>query len=183
MRQAFLLALTISLLLTAGCKSHSRQEENFTNWREEFLLSEELSITAVVKASNDDTVSRYKLVYEKKGDTESVEILEPELISKVKAYIKNGETELSYDGAVLETGSLAGEQLSPMRALPVFIEFLKEGHLKGAWTEKTKGEASLTAELQLSDGSRMLLWINEISGQLLTASIHGSEAAELMIEF
>ncbi|NLV86869.1 MAG: hypothetical protein GX025_06600 [Clostridiales bacterium] len=183
MRQAFLLALMISLLLTAGCKSHSRQEENFTNWKEQFLLSDELSITAVVKASSDDTVSKYKLVYEKRGDTESVEILEPELISKVKAYIKSGETELSYDGAVLETGNLAEEQLSPMRALPTFIEFLEEGHLKGVWTEKTNGENSLTAELQLSDGSHMLLWINESSGQLLAASIHGSEAAEIMIDF
>ncbi len=183
MRQALLLALTISLLLTAGCKSNSRQEENFTNWREEFLLSEELSITAVVKASSDDIVSSYKLVYEKNGDTESVEILEPELISKVKAYIKNGETELSYDGAVLETGSLTAEQLSPMRALPVFMEFLEDGYLKGAWTEKTDGETSLTAELLLSDGTRMLLWINEGSGQLLAASIHGGELAELMINF
>ena len=183
MRQALSLALTISLVLMTGCKSRAQQEEHFTSWREQFLLSEEIQLTAEITASEEESTSRYKLHYEKTGDTESVEIIEPELISKVKAYMKDGKTELSYDGAILETGSVVGERLSPMTALPVFVEFLEEGYLKGAWIEKTDGENTLVAELELADGSRMLLWIDEASGEAVAASIRSGEVAELMIDF
>lgn len=183
MRQAFLLALTISLVLMSGCKSRAQQEEHFTSWKEQFLLSGDVQITAVVTASDEESASRYKLLYERKGDAESVEVIEPELISKVKAHIKDGKTELSYDGAVLETGSVVGERFSPMTALPVFVDFLEDGYLKDVWIEKTDGEDTLTAELELPDGSRMLLWIDEGSGRAIAASIRSGEVAELMIEF
>lgn len=183
MRRAPLLVLLISLMLLAGCKGSAQQEENFNRWKAGFLSIGELELEAEVSVSDDNSICRYKLLYERNGDGQIVEVLEPRLISKVKAHLKDEKAELSYDGAILETGSAVTERLSPIMALPTFMEFLKEGHFEGAWTENVDGKEMLVTELELADGMRMTLWQENENLAPVLAAIRSDEQVEVKISF
>lgn len=158
-RRAVTLALMISLVFLAGCSGSEKLEEDFELWRESFLAVEEHEITAdVTYSSSDDRVCEYSLRYISSEDGETIEVLSPELITGVSARIENGESELTFDGAILETGSGVTEGISPMTALPVFMDFIREGHVENLGREKMEDVEVLVTELELADGEKMTLW-------------------------
>ena len=61
------------------------------------------------------------------GEETVLTLTEPEWAAGLTARITGEEGKLEYDGLILETGSLDGEDLSPMSALPQLLEAARSG--------------------------------------------------------
>ncbi|MDR2671088.1 MAG: hypothetical protein LBC26_05145, partial [Oscillospiraceae bacterium] len=89
-------------------------------------------------------VNTFTLRFDYDRDGESVvEILAPEEVRGVRATIAAGETALSYDDLILETGPLPGTGLTPVDALPVMLKTWGEGYVASTGREKLDGVACL----------------------------------------
>ena len=183
MKQAKLLALTICLIVLCGCSKSEKYEGMYTSWRDNYISITEHSIEAVVKTSDDEKVCEYALLYTLGADGETVTVISPELIADITAHIDGDETRLSYDGAMLETGSTLSENLSPLMALPTFMDIIKEGHVENAWREKMDDTEMLVTELEMPDGAIMTLWQNYSDMNPVCAELRSGERVELKIQF
>ena len=183
MKQAKLLALTITLIILCGCSKTSQYEGEFSTWRQNCLSIDKHEIEAVVTASDNEKVCEYTLLYKKEGEMETVEVLAPELIADIKANIQDDDTRLSYEGAILETGSTLSENLSPLMALPVFMDIVKEGHTEIVWREKKDGAECLVADLEMPDGMIMTIWLDITDKTPVYADLRSKERVEVKIDF
>ncbi len=181
MKQAKLLALTISFVLLCGCSASVKYEEMFQSWRAGFLAQEAHEIEAVVTASDADTICDYTLLYTVAGETETVEVLAPELIARVCASIEKGETRLSFDGVMLDTGSELTGSLSPLTSLPHLMEMLREGHLESSWRENLEGVEHVVTELEMPNGAVLCLWQESEGMRPVYADIRGADRTELKL--
>lgn len=182
-RQAKLLVLMISLIILSGCAASEKLGDRYDAWREVFLSEPNQEITADVSFSGVDRVSDYSLIYTRSEDSETIEIIEPELISRVTAQIVGEKAELLFDSAVLETGHGITDGLSPMTSLPAFMDFIEEGYIESIGRETDAGGVKLiVSELELPDGSRMKLWQSEQSMEPVAAAIRSSDKIEARIK-
>lgn len=171
----------ISLPL-CGCGGKTiRAQESFTAWRGDFLAREEHSITAAVRISQEDAVSEYTLAYALTPEEETVEVLAPELIASIKAHIEEDSARLSYDGVILDAGSSAGG-LTPMTALPRLMDFIESGHLESSWAETRDGLELYATELELEDGSKLVLWQEQAGMTPVYGEIRVQNAVEAAID-
>ena len=175
-----MLALMIILPL-CGCGGSQQAQESFLQWRESFSQAEEHGMTAHIRFSQDESVGEYLLSYTLNSQEETVEVLEPELIAKVKAHMEGEKPRLSFDGVILDAGGSI-EDISPMTALPLFMDFVLSGHLEGVWTEKKDGQELIVSELERDDGSKMTLWQSAADMTPLYAEIRGGNAVEAAID-
>ena len=176
-----MLALMTALVLFAGCSQPAQLEESFNTWKTAFLEQAEHSITADITGHLDGRQSEYTLSYCCGPEEETVQVLAPELIANVKAHIGKDETRLSFDGVMLETGGGIGQELSPLTALPVFMDFLREGHVESVWKEKAEDAELLVTELELPNGTKMTLWQNKNDMSPLYAAIRADSSVEIKI--
>lgn len=183
MKQAKLLALTISLIILCGCSKSEKYEEMFTTWRGGYSSIAEHSLEAVVTASDEDKINEYTLLYTQNAEGETVEVISPELIAHITARIEQDETRLSYDGVMLDTGSTLSENLSPLMALPSFMDIIAEGHPENSWREKKDDTELLVTELEMPDGTIMTLWQSYSDMKPVYADIRSGDRVELKINF
>lgn len=182
MKRAALLALMMTLVLLTACGSGQQRRDAFEQWREAFLAEPKHSITAEVTAIAEESETVFLLHCDCKEDKISVEVLEPKNISGVKAYLSEGEGTLVYEGAVLSLGAGMPEGVSPISALPMFMDFLKNGHTEDVWTETLNGEEALVTELENALGGKMTLWQSSSSMQPLFAAVRSGDVTELKIQ-
>ena len=131
----FCLSISLCLcLLMSGCGGRE-----FAKAREDLaarLDGEEcLSFTANVRAEYENKTARFTLSYYEDSDGGKVTVLAPQLIAGVTARIEPGSTSLEYDGVCLGTGELDDFGLSPMSALPMLVQALREGGMNIGWSE------------------------------------------------
>jgi hypothetical protein len=184
MKQAALLALTIGLIFMSGCGSAAKYEEAYTSWRAEVLGQETHAIEAVVTASDEETACAYTLSYMLDAERETVEVLAPELIAKIKAQVeKDDSVRLSYDGAILDTGNALAEELSPLMALPVFMDILREGHVERAWRETEDDTQLIVTDLEMPDARRLTLWQRAADMTPVYAELRSENRVEIKLRF
>ena len=183
MKQAKLLALTICLMILCGCSKSEKYEEMYTTWRDNYLSLSEHSIEAVVTALDDDKVCEYTLLYSLNSEGETVKVLAPQMIANITAHIEKDGTRLSYDGAMLETGSTLSENLSPLMALPTFMDIIKDGHPENWWRETKDDTQLLVTELEMPDGTIMTLWQNSSDMSPVYADVKSGDRVEIKMNF
>ncbi len=127
------------LLLTACGGGGNEGEEEALAIRTEYIAMTACAGQAEIVADYGQRTYTYTLSVEGSQEETTLTVLEPELISGMTASIAGEETSLSYDGAILETGLLTEDGLSPMSAVPVLLEYAKNGFIDGCATE-TLGE-------------------------------------------
>lgn len=182
MRRAALLALMISLALLSGCANAQLSEDKFGQWRQDFVSAPRRLIEAEVTAISEESETVFILRCESTALEDRVEVIAPEMLSKVSASVGGEENTLSYDGAVLALGGDAGERISPMMALPMLMDFLRESHFEGSWTETMDGAEVTVTELEDAQGRRLRLWQETDSMQPRFASIRSGDETELKIQ-
>ena len=129
------LTLTLCLcLLMSGCGGRE-----FAKAREDLAArldgAECLSFTANIRAEYEHKTARFTLSYYEDAQGGKVTVLAPQLIAGVTARIEPGSTSLEYDGVCLGTGELDDFGLSPMSALPMLVQTLREGGMNTGWSE------------------------------------------------
>ena len=127
MKRLCLPALLAVCLLLAGCaNSAKKQYEQFSAG---LSGRSDLSFTAQLSAEYTDRTVEFTLQYEQNEDGCTVTVTAPALISGVRARFSAGGSAIDYDGIVVDTGELDACGLTPMSALPLLVDALKNGDL------------------------------------------------------
>ena len=113
-----------------------------------------LSFTANLRAEYEHKTARFTLSYYEDAQGGKVTVLAPQLIAGVSARIEPGSTSLEYDGVCLGTGELDDFGLSPMSALPMLVQALKDGDVNAVWSEG----GCTVLELQSTDELVCTVW-------------------------
>lgn len=150
------LSLTLCLcLLMSGCGGREFAKAR-DDMAQRLAEAECLSFTANLRAEYEQKTARFTLSYYEDADGGKVTVLAPQLIAGVTARIQPGSTSLEYDGVCLGTGELDDFGLSPMSALPMLVQALKDGGMNSGWTES----GSTVLELQSTDELRCTVWFD-----------------------
>ena len=155
MKKTLVLLSLLFAFLLSGCGNAALQR--YESFAEDLRERDALSFTAELTASYSDRTAQFSLRYALEDGVQRVTVLAPERISGISARVEQGKTALEYDGLILDTGDLNEFGLSPMSALPLLVEALRQGHGAAFWTE-----AGMDAvELLIDDHSRARVWFGE----------------------
>lgn len=128
------LIVLIPALLLSAC-GNKDAEKGALELSERLGAAENLSFTANLRAEYDDKSEEFTLEYAEDGDGCTVTVLSPEIIKGVSAHISKGETALEYESVTLDTGPLDSYGLTPMSALPLMTDAIRNGYIDSAWTD------------------------------------------------
>ena len=163
MRKRFLilaLIITLSLPLTA-CRAEQTAEERVLEIRELFLTTTQ-HFSAELIANYGDRVHTFTLRFDSKAST--LEVLAPEIIAGIVIEVSESGTMLHFDGAVLNTGPLTEDGLSPLAALPTIVYHWKEGYITGTHYETFHGTQTVVMTTAVSDRVQHMTWFNRETG-------------------
>lgn len=156
MRRGWIAALMISALLLTGCGSGGA-EEQFDAFRKSLVASGSVTVTAEVTAISEEDVTAFTLSCTEAAEEYSIEVTEPEMLSGVRAHLRQDDATLEFDNIVLPMGTLSDNGLSPLTALPAVIEAARSGYADLIWTEDGK----TVAQLIVDDTTTVRLYLND----------------------
>lgn len=175
-RRAFIVLMISVMLLLCGC---SRSEEKaFLSFAETVSNAESIACDAHVTAEYDMISAEFDLDYSYSDGESVIEVVKPELIKGIKARVKDGETKLEYEGAILDIGTIGDTWISPMSSLPIMLNAIKESHLELAWDENDM----LVVRLVPEDDTTVTVWINADTLTPENAEITYNEKTAIFID-
>ena len=131
MKRIIPMLLVIAVLL-CGCSPGA--EESFVKFISQTAGAETLSFTAEVRAEFAYKTLSFTLGFDRDSDGAVIEVIKPALLAGVRARIRDGETVLEYEGAMLDVGELT-DGMSPLSAVPMLYRAMTDGHIELAWEE------------------------------------------------
>jgi outer membrane lipoprotein-sorting protein len=151
----------IVLLLLSSCQSAGgKGQELALEIRAGLLKAEKLAMTTAVRADYGDRVYDFSFSYTGNGDKGEIEITAPESVAGLKAEVSVTGGTLEYDGAVLDTGGVTKDGLSPAEALPVLISQWQTGYISGCNYEKLGDINTLTVTTDITETVRQRTWFD-----------------------
>lgn len=176
MKRVALIVLTIILLLLSGCSGG--KEDAFLKFAETVANAESVSFNGHVTAEYSSITAQFDMAFTESDGEAVIEVLKPDIISGVKARVKDGETSLEYEGVMLDLGNVGDSWLSPMSSLPIMFRAIKDGHLDLAWDENDM----LVVRLIPEDDLTVTLWLDTDSMTPKNAEITYKEKTAAFIE-
>ena len=149
MKRLYLPLMLVLCVLMSSC-AKSSLEDKVNGFVGTLNTAKELTFTAKVRTEYDTKTVAFELDYTADSEGCTVTVVEPKLIQGIRAHIAAGETELQFDDLILDTGELDSFGLSPMSALPLLIDALKNGVCDSVWEENGEIAAHMTASDTLS---------------------------------
>ena len=145
MRRNLLCVLMISLLLSAcGAEEGDTADDLALKLRGEFLAAEYCSGTACITADYGQRVYRYEMEFHSNEEEATLVLTAPETVAGLEARLswKEGSV-LEYDGAVMETGPLNPDGLTPVSSIPFMLRTAREGYLDTCVLETSESGTAL----------------------------------------
>ena len=146
------------LLLLSGCGTNEPMERAMA-LRSQLLTAAGCSFEAKITADYGDTLETFTLSC--KGDPQGqvfFTVQEPESISGITGTLSQEGGKLTFEDKALGFGFLTDDQLSPVSAPWIFLDFLRSGYLTSACRE---GERILVSGQDSFEDSGLLadLWL------------------------
>lgn len=176
MKRIALIVLTISLLLLSGCSGG--EEKAFLDFAQTVAKAETVSFKGHVTAEYSKISAEFDLAFLENDGEAVIEVLKPDIVSGIKARVKDGETSLEYEGAMLDLGNIGGSWLSPMSSLPIMLRAIKDAHLDLAWDE----DGMLVVRLIPEDDMTVNVWLDTESMTPKNAEITYNEKTAIFID-
>ena len=155
MKRLCLLLAMLSCLLLTGCGSGQR-EKQFEEFSADIRQRGALSFIAAVRAEYDDHTAKFTLSFEGDGDSCSVTVVEPEIISGITMRFEGGKAALDCNSISIDTGFLDENGLTPVNALPLIVRAMGSGHLDACSKD---GEMTVWHIIP-ADGITASLWVD-----------------------
>jgi hypothetical protein len=159
--------------LLASCAGHADAERLEDEIKDGFRGAGGIEATAGVAADYGDGVLRFTVKYAGTADMGSVEILAPEQVAGITARVAFPECELEYDGISMEAGTLTGDGLSPVQALPVLLGQWTDGYTELASFERLGDIDALVLETRITDDSSQKTWFDAQTLLPMRSEIYG----------
>lgn len=171
--------MILSLLLLTSCggtEGGNQAEELALTIRGEYLALEKLSASVEITADYGVRVYDFALTAAVNGEETVLTLTQPEWVAGLTARLTGEDSQLEYDGLILETGPLNDEGLSPVSALPELLEAARSGYMAECVLEET-GEGLLLRvrcadpEQETGTGTETTLWFDPDTHALTAGEI------------
>jgi hypothetical protein len=194
MPKRVIIAITLMITLAlSGCSGGARKEtQAMLDIRAHYLKSDNIELTARMSADYGGRVYGYALSYAGNGTRGELTVTEPAVIKGLTAVIDGGTVQLRSDGALIDTGDIAGKGVNPVAAFPLMIEAWKSGYITSAYGEKFAVSGSepeqsvycIVAEIQLTGSSVTLkTWFNPENYAPVRSEIYNGGYCVIIVDF
>ncbi|MBQ8830019.1 MAG: hypothetical protein IJ017_00285 [Oscillospiraceae bacterium] len=180
MRQVFLLALTIALVFSLCACTDTGKAEKIS---EEFENAQRIVLTADIRADYGDKVFDFKITCTRTPDETSIEIKEPEEIAGIRAVCTEDGYEIEYDGAIMTTGAVTRNGLSPAEALPCLIDCWQDGYFIALLKETYGDTKTLVLDSRITDTVYQKTWFDAETLLPVKSEIMQSGKSVIICEF
>lgn len=188
-RSGMVCVLMITLLLSAcgGGKGNLAQELALTV-RTAYSAAKGCTGRMKVVADYGQRVYTYTLSLAADGQETVLTVVQPEEIAGIVARVKPGESWLEYDGAVLETGPLSREGLTPLGAVPALLEAARSGFMESCGMELLGERQTLRVFCRdpagtVGAGLETMLWFDADTHMLVRGEILSDGYRVILCEF
>ncbi len=176
-RSGVMCVLMMTLLLSAcgGTGGNGPQEQALTI-RGEYLAAKGCGARLNVTADYGQRVYTYTVDVTSTAEELVLSVVAPKEVAGVTAHLVGGDSRLEYDAAVLETGPLALDGLTPLDAVPALLETARSGFMDSCTMEQLGERASLRVlcrdpSMGQGEGTQTVLWFDPDSAALLRGEI------------
>lgn len=176
---AVLLAILLALPF-AACRRTEDPAARMVEIRDLFLTTTQ-RFSAEVTADYGTRVFHFTLLFD--SAESMIEVLAPAEISGVRIEVTEGGTTLHFDGAMLDTGTLTPDGLTPLAALPVLLREWREGHIVSAHFETLADAPSVVLTTYLSDRVHQMTWFDRETSIPIQAHILSDGFAVITVLF
>lgn len=190
MRKGMICVLMISLLLSACGRAEGENGDDLAlKLRGEYLAAESCSGTARVTADYGQRVYQYELEFQSNEEETLLTLTAPETVAGLTARLSWEEGSiLEYDGAVIETGPLNQDGLTPVSSIPSMLRTVREGYLDTCVLEESEEGTTLRLtsrdpEQDPGNGTETVLWCDPDTFQLLRGEIWQDGFCVIQCEF
>jgi len=171
-----LVLFSLMCLLLASC-GIDRAQESYDRFSEKLNESENLTFIAALRSEYDNKTVEFSVRYTSDSEGCSVTVIKPELISGISARVKKGESELQFDDIILDTGELTNFGLSPMSALPMMMDGIRNGYADSVWEEN--GE--IVAHIEATDDLSIQLRLDKYTLTPICAELISGEKVKVFV--
>lgn len=163
------------LFLLTGCASQQNQGEELALLiRGGYLASQSIEMGCIVTADYGERVYDFSFDSITEGETTTLTLTEPSELAGLIATIENqsGESKLSYEGVLVDTGTLSDDGLTPVTAVPAILEGLTAGYIQTILL----GEDQLVLtcgdpDVPTGTGREIILTLDAVTGDLQRGEI------------
>ena len=186
MRRLLLCVPMIILLAGCGPAKVSQGEELALVIRGEYLEEAPWTASVSITADYGRRVYQYELEAAWDGAETTLTLTAPETVAGITARLEAGGSLLEYDGTVLETGSLNGEGLTPLSAIPALVEAARSGYITAVSLDGEAGTLRMDCgdpEGEPGEGTETSLWFDADSHALVRGEISLDGFRVILCEF
>ncbi len=187
MRQVKALALMITLILLlslCSCRAGKDSGEDLAgDIRTMMLESSRMDLTTNVTADYGLNVYEFTFRFTGNAQEGTLEIITPEAIAGLKATVSVTGGTLEFDGAVLNTGALTSNGLSPAQCIPVLISQWQSGYISGYNFEKLNENETLAITTDITQTVSERTWFDKKTLLPLKAELYDGGVMVLSCQF
>ena len=189
-RSAVMCVLMISLLLS-GCQAAGDTkgpQEQALVIRGEYLDSAGCKAKMDVTADYGQRVYTYTLDVSVTQEETVLTVAAPQELAGITARMNGEGSRLEYDGAMLETGLLDEDGLTPLSAVPVLLESARSGFMDSCTLERLGEQETLRVlcrdpECSAGQGRETTLWFHAQTHALVRGEIAVDGYRVLLCDF
>ena len=179
MRKSLVICVLMMILPLAACGGTgggSQAEELALTIRGEYLAAGGCTATAEITADYGQRVYTYTMDVSLEGEETVLTLTAPETVAGIRARTAGEESWLEYDGAILETGPLTQDGLSPVSAVPALLDSARAGFMDSCVLEQLDQTQTLRVTcrdpaLEAGEGMQTTLWFDADTHALLRGEI------------
>lgn len=191
MRTSTVICVLMMTLLLAGCgsgKGEGGPQQQALATRTAYLKADGYTAKLDVTADYGQRVYTYCVDVTVAGAESVLTVTAPEELAGVTARLTDGQSQLEYDGAVLETGPLSDDGLTPLGAVPALLECARTGFIDSCGMERLGEGDTLRVlcrdpEVAAGQGREISLWFDPVSHALVQGEITVDGYRVILCEF
>lgn len=184
-RSLLLLTATSALLLTGCTGGGSSAKSKLEAAQSVYRTMSGCTAQAEITADYGQRVYGYTVDLTVKGGSGVMTVKEPENLAGTVLTWSDGETQLAFDGAELDTGTLSDSGLSPADAMPTILTACQGGEIVDCCMEEQEGGQVLhgTLDLDGDQGGQIQCWFQPDSYGLLRAELSQDGVTVVTMQF
>lgn len=189
-RSAVVCVLMMTLVLTAcgGTVQADDLQEQMLAIRAAYLAADTFSAKLDVTADYGQRVYTYRVDVTVTGGESVLTVTAPEEVAGITARVTDGQSQLEYDGATLETGPLSSDGLTPLEAVPALLECARTDFIDSCGAEQLGERDTIRIlcrdpEMPAGQGREVTLWFDAVDFNLIQGEVAVDGYRVILCEF
>lgn len=189
-KSAVICVLMMTLVLTAcnGRMQADDPQEQMLAIRAAYLAADSCIAKLDMTVDYGQRVYYYSVDVSTTGGESVLTVTAPAELAGITARVTDGQSQLEYDGAVLETGLLSSDGLTPLEAVPALLECARSAFVDSCSAEQLGEKDTIRVlcrdpERPAGQGREVALWFDAACFALIQGEIAVDGYRVILCEF